>query len=230
MEEVTPTPVSETPNGAEPQGETPTPSETSETLETTDTSSSSPEGQVPEELAKELERLKNSLKRANAEAKENRLAKEELQRLKEEAENAKLSETERLQKELDELRTQREQQTHEQFVSAVRHEAAIEAAKLGVDPTYLNKIFRFLEWDDIESDESGSPANVGELVAQLVKEIPGLKKSAPITSGGATNPPRSTTSTSPREISWEMIASLTPEQYSTRSREIQEWMAKHSRR
>jgi hypothetical protein len=229
MEEVTPTPVSETPNGADPQqGETPTPQTPSETLVETEPTPAAPSSS--EDLTKEVERLRNSLKRANAEAKENRLAAEELKRLKEEAENAKLSETERLQKELTVLQEQRTQELQERFVHTVRQEAAVEAAKLGVETAYLDKIFRFLEWDDIEADDHGKPSNVRELIEQLVKEMPGLlKKSVPVTSGGPTNPPRSATS-APKEISWEMIAKLSPEEYMARSREIQAWMAKHTRR
>lgn len=227
MEEVTPTPVSETPNGADPQGETPTlpqtPSETLVETEPTTPASSS------EDLAKEIERLKNSLKRANSEAKENRLAREELQKLKEEAENAKLSETERLQKELATLQEQRTQELQERFVHTVRQEAAVEAAKLGVDAAYLDKVFRFLEWDDIEADDSGNPSNVRELIAQLVKDMPALKKSAPVTSGGPTNPPRSAT-TAPKELSWDVISKLTEAEYIANAPRIQKWMAEHSRR
>jgi hypothetical protein len=192
MEETTTTPISETQNDVEtPQGETPTTTQTDETPEST--TSTTPDSATQ----KEIERLQSSLKRANAEAKENRLAKEELKRLKDELEASKLSETERLQKQYDDLKTKHEEYTQAQTERMIKNEVALEAAKLGVDPNVLDKVARFLDWEEIEVDEAGKPTNVRALVEQLVKDIPGLKsKGASVsTSGGATNPPRSATTT-----------------------------------
>jgi phage-related minor tail protein len=227
MEETTATPVSETQNDVEtPQGETPTTTtQTDETPEST--TSTTPDSATQ----KELERLQASLKRANAEAKENRLAKEELKRLKDELEASKLSETERLQKQYDDLKTQHEEYTQAQTERMIKNEVALEAAKLGVDPNVLDKVARFLDWEEIEVDEEGKPTNVRALVEQLVKDIPGLrpeKRSAP-TSGGATNPPRSTTA-APKELSWDVIGKLTADEYKANASRIQKWMAEHSRR
>jgi hypothetical protein len=196
MEETTTTPISETQNDVEtPQGETPTTTQTGETPEST---TSTTDSVAPDDATrKENERLHAALKRANAEAKENRLARDELKRLKEEAENAKLSETERLQKELTDLKAKHEEYTQAQTERAIKQDVALEAAKLGVDPNVLDKVARFLDWEEIEVDEAGKPTNVRALVEQLVKDIPGLKsKGASVsTSGGATNPPRSATTT-----------------------------------
>jgi hypothetical protein len=226
MEETTATPVSETQSDVEtPQGETPTPMQTDETPESTTNT-------PPDDAArKENERLQAALKRANAEAKENRLAKEELKRLKDELEASKLSETERLQKQYDDLKAQHEEYTQAQTERFIKNEVALEATKLGVDPHVAEKVARFLDWEEIEVDEEGKPTNIRSLVEQLVKDIPGLKsKGASVsTSGGATNPPRSTT-TAPKELSWDAISKLTEAEYKANAPRIQKWMAEHSRR
>jgi hypothetical protein len=180
----TPAPGGETPNGTAPiQGETPTHQGTGETPGTTTELS-------PAEIRKENERLNAALKRANAEAKEHRLAKEELDKIK----AAQMTEQERLQKQYDDLKAQHDESIQAQTERAIKSEVAVEAAKLGVDPAYLDKVARFLDWEEIDVDEKGNPTNVQELVAQLVREMPGLKTktaaSAP-TGGGATAPSRS---------------------------------------
>ena len=234
MEENTTVSASETPNDTDLTSETLDPSETtSETLEaTTTTPSSSDEASSgSDELAKEIARLKASLKRANTEAKENRLARDELKRLKEELEASKLSETEKLQKQYNDLKAQHEEFTQAQTERLIHQEVALQAAKLGVDPNYLDKVARFLDWEEIDVDEQGRPTNIQELVEQLVKDMPGLKPQmrTPATSGGPTNPPRST-ATAPKELSWDVIGKLTEAEYKANASRIQKWMAEHSRR
>jgi hypothetical protein len=222
MEETTDALISETPNDADPQSETLTTTQIGETPKSTTS-------KISDDTSKELERLQAAVKRANAEAKENRLAAEELRKLKEELEASKLSETERLQKQYNDLKTQHEEYTQEQTERMIKHDVALEAAKLGVDPNLLDRVAKFLDWEEIDTDENGRPTNIRELVEQLVKDIPGLKSKSALSSGGATNPPRSTT-TAPKELSWDVISKLTKAEYEANATRIQKWMAEHSRR
>lgn len=209
-------PVSETPNGTALQGETPTTTPIGETPGSTTPST---------DTAKELERLQMALKRANAEAKENRLAREELEKIKE----AQLSKEQLLEKQYNELKQQHEEYTQVQTERAIKHEVTLEAAKLGVDPNVLDKVARFLDWEEIDVDEGGKPTNIRALVEQLVKDIPGLRSKGAPTSGGATNPPRSQ-STAPAQLSWEVIGNMKPDEYAARRPEIQAWIAANPHR
>jgi hypothetical protein len=195
-------PTSETQSGTAPiQSETLTTPGTGETPGNGTTTA-----QSPADTQKEIERLNSALKRANAEAKEHRLAKEELDKIK----AAQMTEQERLQKQYDDLKTQHDEAIQVQTERAIKSEVAVEAAKLGVDPAYLDKVARFLDWEEIEVDDNGNPTNIQELVAQLVKEMPGLKplsaRTAP-TGGGATAPARSQTSGN-GEITAEYVADV----------------------
>ena len=196
-------PASETPNGTAPiQSETLTTPGTGETPGNGNTTE-----QSSADIQKEIERLNAALKRANAEAKEHRLAKEELDKIK----AAQMTEQERLQKQYDDLKAQHDEAIQAQTERAIKSEVAVEAAKLGVDPAYLDKVARFLDWEEIDVDDNGNPTNVKDLVAQLVKEMPGLKvrsaaQPAP-TGGGATAPERSRTSGN-GEITAEYVADV----------------------
>ncbi len=216
-------------NDAAPSGEMPTTSAKSEMQDATTP-------QIPDAVQKELADLRTALKKSNEDAKTHRLKAAELDKLKAEIEASKLSETERLQKQLAELQAQHQELTQAQTERAIKTEVALEAAKLGVDPNVLDKVARFLDWEEIEVDEQGNPTNIRSLVEQLVKDIPGLKsKSTPASSGGATNPPRSTTG-QPTEITASYVAdvlsgkiqwqSLTPDQRTA----ILNWQAKNSYR
>jgi len=220
------TSASETPNDVTSTGETPNTSATSETLETTTSS---------DDLSKELERLKTSLKRANAEAKQYREKATELDALK----SKDLSESERLQREIAELKAQQEERAQAQFEQNIRTSVSLEAAKLGVDPNVLDRVARFLDWEEIEVNDDGQPTNIRALVEALVKEIPGLKaRSAqtPTSSGGATNPSRSQSDAGSGEITASYVAdimsgriawqSLTPERRSA----VMNWQAKNAYR
>src|SRR5579884_935248 len=102
---------------------------TSETLETTTEQTST------EDVQKELARLKDSLKRANAEAKQHREKAAELDRLKAESEAAKLSETERLQKQLAKLQADYEQTSAQLREERINASVASIAGRLGfADP------------------------------------------------------------------------------------------------
>lgn len=206
----------ETLNGAVLQGETPNPPETGETPATGN--------QSPDDLAKEVERLKASLRRANVEAKTHRQKSEELDRIKSE----QLTEAEKLQKQLADLQSQHDEYVKTQVETEIHSKVGIEAAKLGVNPNHLDKVARFLDWEEIETDDTGHPTNIRDLVEQLVKDMPELrgKGTTPPTSGGATNPQRSTT-TAPAALSWEVISAMKPDEYAARGKEIAAWISAH---
>jgi hypothetical protein len=216
-EENTTVPVSETPNGSALQGETPTTTQTGETPERTT---------PPTDTAKENERLQAALKRANAEAKENRLAREELEKIKE----AQLTKEQLLEKQYNELKQQHEEYTQAQTERMIASEVSIQAAELGVNPKHLKKVARFIDWEDINIDEQGNPTNIRDVVEQLVKDMPELlTRGAVSTSGGATNPPRSA-STAPQALSWDTIGKMKPDEYNARRSEIQSWIAANPHR
>jgi len=199
--------------------------------ETPETTTEKTSQQSVEDLSKELESLRTALKKANAESAKHRHASKELEDLKARSEAEKLSEKERLEKQLADLQSQHANATRQSQERIINYEVRLQAAQMGiVDPDAAAKL---LDWSEIEyDDESGAPTNVQDLLNALTKSKPYLLKtptSRPATSGGATNPSRSTTTAS-KEISWEMIAQLTPAEYAARSKDIQAWMAKNSRR
>ena len=192
--------------------------------DTTSTTSQADESQntgKQQKSADDYERMIAELRKENA-SHRTRLKKFEEDANK--ATEAQLSKEQLLEKQLSELKAQHEEYTQAQLERTINHEVSMEAAKLGVNPKHLEKIARFIDWEDVEV-EDGSPTNIHALVEQLVKDMPELlSKGAQVpTSGGATNPPRSQ-STAPQALSWDMISKLKPEEYNARRAEIQKWM------
>lgn len=227
MAEETSTAASETP-AADPQSEmdTNTPG-TDATSATTDTTSSSQQQQQQppdDDLRKEVESLKAALKKANAESRDHRIKAKELDDLKAQIEAEKLSEKEKLEKQLATLQTQHNEAIRTAQERTINYEVRLQAAQLGIaDP---NDAVKLLDWSEIEYDDNGLPTNVQDLLSALLKAKPYLKaqQSKPTpTSGGATNPSRSQ-STAPQALSWEFISKLTPQQYDARRPEIVEWL------
>ena len=206
-----PSEMDTTPTGETPASETATPEK-----------QASPDAT---ELAKELESLKAALKKANKESAGHRQKAKELDDLKAQIEAEKLSETEKLQKQLAKLQAERDEVTRQSQERTINYEVRLQAARLGIaDPTDAVKL---LDWSEIEYDDAGTPTNVEDLLRQLVKAKPYLvanTRSAPTTSGGATNPSRSQT-TAPEPLSWTVISKMTTQQYEARRPEIQQWLA-----
>lgn len=179
------TPQDEMSNGGTPQ-------DAMSTTQTDERSESTTQTPSADDLAKEIEQLRTALKKANNDAKAHRLKADELDKLKAETEASKLSETEKLQKQVQALQTEKQQAI--QSAQEVRTNAAIqvEAMQQGLDPKLASKL---IERSELELDEQGNPTNVSELLKSLIKQYPNLagKQQAP-TSGGATNPARSSTS------------------------------------
>lgn len=217
----------ETPTGTDPTVETTTTSGNGETPGTTTEPS-------PADIRKENERLANALKRANAEAKEHREARQELQKFKEQIENEKLSEKERLEKLLAKEQKERADfilRTQDRLVSS---ELRAQAARLGfADPS---DAVAMLKRAELEFDDDGIPTNAESLLKEMLKAKPYLAgKSAPTaqTAGGATSPARSQTTAGGSEITAGYVADvmsgkipwreLSPEQKNA----VLQWQAKN---
>lgn len=215
---------------------------------TTDTTGETPASTEPtttpptlEALQAQIARLEAAQKRANQEAAKHRTRASELEKtnselskFKEQTEAEKLSEQERrdlaqknLEKQLADQQAKLSEQERLTQERIINYEVRLQAASLGVKPTLLDKVTRLLDWSEIEYEDNGSPKNVKELMAALIKEMPELVPPATAratsTSGGATNPPSS--QASKQAISWDVIAKLTPAQYDARRAEIQRFMS-----
>jgi hypothetical protein len=198
--------------------------------ETTETTTEAKQPSI-EELQAQINRISKSLAKANNEAKTFRLENNELKQYKAQVEAEKLTEQEKrelaqkqLEAKLAELQKSHDDAVREKQELRIDHAVAIQAQKLGfADPDDAK---RFLDLAELEFDENGIPTNVADLLGNVLKNKPYLKAQSnrPVsTSGGATNPSRSTT-TAPQELSWEVIGKLTPAQYEARRNEIQAWM------
>ena len=145
---------------------------------------------------KEIESLKAALKRTNAESAAHRTKANELDKLKADIEAAKLSETEKLQKQLTDLQAKYDAESEAAFAQVVANEVYRAAIRHNIiDPDVAA---RLLNWDELDVDNAGKLTNVDKLLQDLVKDKPYLvagKQQAPsASSGGATNPARSQTS------------------------------------
>lgn len=136
-------------------------------------------------LRSEASNLRSRLKAAEAKA-------AELDQLKAEAEASKLSEAEKLQKKLADLQASHDSVNKQLQERTVSYEVKLQAAQQGLEPTLAAKL---VSTSEVTFDEDGSPNNIAELLKSLIKTYPNLvsKQQAP-TSGGATNPARSSTS------------------------------------
>jgi hypothetical protein len=194
--------TSETQSEQDPKAETAITSGSSETPETTN--------QSPDDISRELERLKSSLKRANAEAKEHREKATELARFKEQTEAEKLSDSEKqtlaqkkLEQQLAEHQAQNNALVRELQESRINNEVFKQASKLNIID--IDAASKLIDGSRIEYDDNGNPTNIDALLKDLVKQRSWLVGKQPIqTSGGATNPPRSATS-GPQTITKEYV-------------------------
>jgi len=231
--------VNETLTVEDPQTETvTTPVESDETSEGTTKQPSI------EDLLAQNKRLESALAKANKDAKTHRFKVDELSKIADEhtalkeriaaeklsAEEKQQLELKNLEKQLADAQKERDDERRRAQERTLNYEVRLQAAQMGiVDPDVAA---RLLDWSEIEYDDNGSPTNVQDLLDSLVKTKPYLK-AAPArptpTSGGATNPSRSTT-TAPKELSWDVIGKLTEAEYKANASRIQKWIAEHSRR
>lgn len=147
--------------------------------------------------------LRRLLSESRKEAAENRRKAKELDTLRRELEDAKLSETERLQKQYAEAQAEIAALRQAQQETAIRAEVRALSASLGVKPELALKL---IDQSAIVLDDQGAPSNIHELLTQALEAFdlaPLLGRAtttpaAPVApaapSGaqmGATNPPRS---------------------------------------
>ena len=171
---------------------------------------------------KELERVKADLKKVHAESLGHRKKAEELDKLKAEIEASKLTETEKLQKQLTELQSAREADVERLIAGEIRQQAA----EMGVRTEYLKRVATMLDWAELEYDEStGMPTNTEAVLKDLLKEMPFLTGKQAASAGGATNPGRQAANNT--GLSWDVITKMTPEHYTARQAEIQAWMRRN---
>jgi hypothetical protein len=185
-----------------------------ETVKPQDESTETVEGTTKEPSIKDLQdqvkRLEQALNKANKDAKDQRFKTQELSQqakelaeLKQRIESEKLSEQEKqelarktLEKQLADLQKKYSDDLLKKQERLNETELRAQAAHLGfID---LADATRLIDTADLEHDEDGVPTNAREVLEKLLKAKPYLAKSSgkpTPTSGGATNPPRSATTT-----------------------------------
>ncbi len=176
----------------------------------------------------DYERMIAELRKENA---SHRVKAKELDELKARLESEKLSESEKLQKQLADYQARESDLTRQLQEHRVRSAVFAQASALSIID--VDAAAKLLDWSEIDYDGNGNPTNVDTLLKQLVKAKPYLvnqqqqQRQAP-TSGGATNPSRSTT-TSPQALTKDYIAKLTPADYAAmtpeQKLEISRWIA-----
>lgn len=181
-----------------------------------------------ENALKEIDALKETLKKTNSEAAAHRHKAKELDDLKAQIEAEKLTETEKLQKQLASLQMEHGERTRIAQERFIQYEVKLQAAALGIiDPDAASKLIAL---SGLEYDEGGIPTNVDKLLKDLVKDKPyllgpGQKQNSTVPTPGPTNPQRSV-SASPGEMSWAKISRMTAEQYND-NMDAQKWVREH---
>jgi DNA polymerase III gamma/tau subunit len=199
---------------------TSTPSQAGDTTTSTPSQADESHNKPPKSI-EDLERMIAELRKENAghRTKLKKFEDEERQRTE-----AQMSEQERLKKQYEELQAEHNDVLEAQFEQMIDREIERAAIKAGVKPNLLEKVGKLLDWEDIDIDEdSGTAKNIADLVGQLVKDMPELLGKVAPSSGGATNPSRSTSS-APKELTWEVISAMKPDEYAARRAEIQQFM------
>jgi len=218
--------MTQTPTGGEPQAGDPAARTSAPGGQTTTSEPQAGDEQISLEEAKKLRSEANATRKREKDA----LAQLKVYQDKEQqAKDAQLPEMERLQKQLTDTQAQLGEKERANQERVIRYEVQLQAAALGVDPLYLDKIARLIDRNEIKTDDEGMPTNVKELLDKLIKEMPALvlqqQNRHPSTAGGATNPARSSSSTS--ALSWEVITKMKPDEYAARRGEIQAFIAKN---
>ncbi len=146
------------------------------------------------------------------------------------AKDAQLTEQEKAQKQLADYQAQHSETLRQ--LQEERNSNALERAgrTLGIaDPIALADAVNIaLATALLEHDDAGKPTNADAIMKEIIKARPWLtvqQKPATSTAGGATNPGRTTASTT--GLSWEVITKMTSEQYDARRQEIMQWMKKN---
>lgn len=161
-----------------------------------------------------LEQALAALAATRREAAQHRTEAAALKKEKADAETAKLSATEKLSKRAQQLEAELEQERENRRDVTTRYEVQLKAAAMGiVDPDAAAKL---LDWSMVEFADDGSPKNIQDALAALVKAKPYLVQGPP--AAGATNPSRNHSQGS---LTRAQIEKMTPQEMRARWAEIQ---------
>jgi len=162
--------------GTQADPETQPPAGTSPAQAASEAGENQPES-ISLEEAKKLRSEANSLRRRLKEL-------EEADRQRAEAD---LTETQRLQKRLDELEAEKERLATAQQEQAIRMATVTAAARLGfADPELAS---RLIDRSAVEMDEAGEPKNIPALLAALAKAVGAPPRPTGSADGGARGTP-----------------------------------------
>jgi len=181
--------------GTQADPETQPPAGTSPAQAASEAGENQPES-ISLEEAKKLRSEANSLRRRLKEL-------EEADRQRAEAD---LTETQRLQKRLDELEAERERLATAQQEQAIRMATVTAAARQGFANPEL--AFRLIDRSAVEMDEAGEPRNIPALLAALLKAEPYLAGAATRPTGSADGGARGTPSTRDQAAAAEQAGDL----------------------
>jgi hypothetical protein len=172
-------------------------------------------------LRSESANLRKRLKELDA-------AHAELKTFKEQIEAAQLSETQKqelaskkLQEQFATLQKERDDLTSRYQEERINYAIQLQAVKQGLNPSAA---VRLLNKDALEYDAAGNPTNLDKVFKATVEEYQMQPVGGVPTSGGATNPSRSQSST-PTPLTWDIISKMSAEEYRARRQEITQWMA-----
>lgn len=143
------------------------------------------EGDQSEMLA-ELERTKNALKMATKEATQRRHRLDELEKAEAERKAAQMSETEKLQAELDEARAESLKAQENARTMLIKSAFIAEAAKAGA--AFPEDVYALADKTDVDVNDAGAVTGVAEAVKALIAagRLPlASGRSAPDLNGGA---------------------------------------------
>lgn len=170
-------------------------------------------------------------KRYADEAAAHRKRVRELEAKLKEFEDSKLSDQQRIEKQLAEL-----QQQHSEYQTASQQRilkalVRAEATDLGINPSLAA---RLVDLADIEFDDDGEPKNLRKLLKSAAEQF-GLSAQPAkpaVSSGGATNPAKSAAANGP--MSWDVVQELyRPEnraEYERRKPEVMAFLANNNNR
>lgn len=136
------------------------------------------------------------VRKLREEAAARRIREKELQAKLQEYENEKLTESERLQKELEELRTSNVQNLTRAQEATINYQLALAAADPKNELGDVKAAIKLIDRDALEFDDKGNIANLHDALEVLKSEYPSVRATSPrpgAPNTGSTNPPKTST-------------------------------------
>ena len=194
---------------------------TTETQAVTTTTPTTPEAQAADGKQQisqqDFERIVSDLRKENAShrTKLKKFEEDEAKRTE-----AQLTEQQLLQKKAADLQALYDSTLREKQDMAVNLKVQALSSSLGIVDAETAAL---LIKPKIEYDENNAPKNIETLLKDLLKEKPFLAGRAATTTanGNATNPSRSSVGS---QLSWDIVKTMSPEQYNARRPEIQAFL------